>query len=394
MPLATKSLFLGSNAPTVLGSNEDRHELVKFFWPHLGDDISMDEHKDFFRFIDETLRELAPYAREFAFQDFQGLFNVIKFLRSNQSSTRDDIVRELKLTTFGSCLDDKIVKSIELSVRLWLGLNLRFSGAFFGRVHPTRDYINWEGGRTLKDMVGSRFTKSMHAYTEYEFDGFSAAKLKRICFLQIEWTNYLNDHLKLTGIRGKRILHIYHQKRVLQNQDKAEEPIPTDLVRETLRSLELLLPCGDPDTTDLLKKVDKLSLARSSWFPEDSPWFYAGQPFSLDEFNYWKPRLRRLLVLFRSPPESFLQRLYDTRDIGQWAALWVGIFGILFLTLIFGILASVYAIKQYFLALESYNLSIKSYQLSLLLACQQNATLFLGHCSQDVISTLAGAGRR
>jgi len=376
MSLINESLFSGAASQNIGPFNKQQKvELIKSFWPHLKDGISEDEYEDLFQFISETLREHRPYAEYFAFEDFQGLFDTIRFLQCYQASTRDQIAAELKLKLFMSCSDEQIIKSMELSVHLWLGLNVLFSGTFVGVVHSRRGCLKeWKGDETLNAMADSCFEKTTNAvYTDSELDDLSAAKLERVCLLHIEWTDCLNDHLKLTGNRGKRILFLYQQKSTLINHENAGSPIPAAALDEAIRSLELLLPTGDPETRRLLKKAGKLSLLRKAWPPKH-------RISNLDEFDYWKPRLKRLLNLLHGAPESFLQRLFDTRDIGQWAALWVGIFGILFLTLLFGILATFYAIKQYILAVESYNLSIKSYELSLVLACQQSAMQLPGLC--------------
>lgn len=376
MSLINESLFSGPASQNIGTFNKQQKlELIKSFWPHLQDDILENEYGDLFQFIGETLREHRPYAKHFAFEDFQGLFDTIRFLQCYQTSTRDQIAAELKLRIFMNHSDEQIIKSMELSVRLWLGLNVPFSGTFVGAVHSRRGYLRkWKGDETLGAMVDSCFeTTTNSVYTESELDDLSAAKLKRVCLLHIEWTDCLNDHLKLTGDRGKRILFLYQQKSTLVNHEKAGSPIPAAALDEAIRSLELLLPTGDPETRRFLTKAGKLYLLPNAWPPRH-------QTSNLNEFDCWKPRLRRLLNLLHGAPESFLQRLFDTRDIGQWAALWVGIFGILVLTLFFGILATVYAIKQYFLAVESYNLAVKSYELSLVLACQQSATQLPGFC--------------
>jgi hypothetical protein len=375
MSLMIESLFSGPALQNVGSFNKQQKiELIKIFWPHLND-ISEDEYGELFKFISETLREYRPYAEHFAFKDFPGLFDTIQFLQCHPASTRDEIAAELKSRIFINCSDEQIIKSMELSVRLWLGLNLPFSGTFVGVVHSRRGYLRkWKGDETLNRMVDSCFEKPTNAvYTEFELDDLSAANLERVCLLHIEWTDCLNDHLRLTGNRGKRILFLYQQKSTLVNHEKTGSPIPAGVLDETIRSLELLLPTGDSETRRLLTKAGKLSLLQKAWPPKHPA-------TNLDEFDYWKPRLRRLLNLLHGAPESFLQRLFDTRDIGQWAALWVGICGILILTLLFGILTTVYAIKQYFVAIESYNISVKSYELSLALACQQSATQLPGLC--------------
>jgi hypothetical protein len=372
-------LFSRSALQQIQGFNKQKKcELINFFWPHLSlaeDDFVEEEYTELFRFIGKTLQEFQPFAAQFAFEDFQGLFDIIGSLRDNRASTRDSIAQKIKANRYSNYPDTKIIKSMELSLRLWLGLNVCSRDMFVGAINPRATRLNWKRDKSLDAMVDAHFRKRTNAvYMESQLDDFTAAKLKSVCRLNIEWTNSLNDHLRLIGSRGKRTLFIYQQKISLANHGKVGSPmIPVAILDEAISTLELLLPLGDPETKDFLSEVGKLSLYTTA--PSEKP-----PAADLDEFDYWKGHLARLLNLLNGPPESFLQRLFDTRDLGQWAALWVGIFGILIFTLLFGILATVYAIKQYFLAVDSYNISLKSYELSLFLACQQNATLLPGLC--------------
>lgn len=234
-----------------------------------------------------------------------------------------------------------------------------------GTVHPRRKDVHWKGNEALLDMAIIP-KQTGQSDSDIELDGLTAANLERTCCVHLEWTDCLNDHLRLSGIKGKRILHIYQHKRALMNHENAASPLPPALLEESIRSLELLLPFGDQHTRKLLTASGKLPLY---------PFSSGKHPASnLDEFIYLRPRIKRLLELLHGPPESFLQWLLDTRDIGQLAALWVGICGIL-LTILVGIIALVYSIRQYLIALESYDLSMKAYQLSLIIACEQNSTI-------------------
>jgi hypothetical protein len=81
-------------------------------------------------------------------------------------------------------------------------------------------------------------------------------------------------------------------------------------------------------------------------------------PMSLNEFTYWRSDIVQLLKLLNGPPETVGQMMLDTRNASQFMTLWVAIFEILLLTILFGILATVYSIKQYHLAVLSYNLAV------------------------------------
>lgn len=373
--LADRLLFQQAVLQTLESfSREEKIELLGYFWPAADHSSPDGDYEAFFQHISDTLSELRPYADSFAFTTFGQLFDVVKALREHEKTARDELAGKLQSKIFTLHSIGQIIKSMELAVRLWLGLNVRFSSGFIGVAHARRGYLNWKADESLSAMAESHFNKTANtAHTGAELEELTAAKLKRVCLFHIEWTDCLNDHLKLTGRRGNRSLYLYQQKKCLDNHEKSGSPIPGAVLDEAIRSLEILLPYGDSETTKLLADTGKRSLRVPVSPPKE-------QSLYIDDFVYWKPQLLRLLELLRGTPETLLQRLFDTRDIGQWAGLWVGIFGILVLTLLFGVLSTIYAIKQYYLAIDSYQLSVKAYELSLILACEQNATMLPGLC--------------
>jgi hypothetical protein len=162
-------------------------------------------------------------------------------------------------------------------------------------------------------------------------------------------------------------LSIYQHKICLINHRKEPEPtiIPAEILDEAIRTLDLLFPFGDTKTEALLEQ-EKVQL----W--TNSP-FESHRATNLNEFTYWRSNLAQLSSLFSGPPETVIQTLFDTRNISHFATLWVAIFGVFFLTIIFGVLSTVYSIKQY-------RVAVKSYELALVQACQQTSTSFPGFC--------------
>jgi hypothetical protein len=82
---------------------------------------------------------------------------------------------------------------------------------------------------------------------------------------------------------------------------------------------------------------------------------------TLNNFVYWRRNLEQLLRLLDGPPETTRQMLRDKRF---FVTLWVGIFGVLVVTILFGIAATALAAIQYVVAVRSYNLALA-------LACMQ-----------------------
>jgi hypothetical protein len=135
--------------------------------------------------------------------------------------------------------------------------------------------------------------------------------------------------------------------------------IPGEILDEAIRTLDLLFPSGDPKTKEFLdEETVQLYIVDPSELPRAT---------ELDEFRYWRTNMAQLLILLNGPPETFAQTLLDTRNLSQFATLWVAISGVFLLTILFGMLSTIYSVKQY-------RVAIKSYELSLALACQQTTT--------------------
>jgi hypothetical protein len=78
-------------------------------------------------------------------------------------------------------------------------------------------------------------------------------------------------------------------------------------------------------------------------------------PFELDGggYRHWHARLRDLVAFFNDPPRSWWQVAMDRRDKIQYATFWTAVL-VLWLSVVsilFGVVACVYTIKQYRLAL-------------------------------------------
>lgn len=366
MSLAAQQLFTVPAQKIELNAVYQR-ELLQSFWPGLGNNVELEDHVEFFRFVDQTLSILSLGRTAFAMKTFQHLFDTIQYLRTHIALPKEDLVQELKRTRFVNAEDGKIVKSIELSVYLWLGISIAFSGGI--GFADSRDYcIAWDRTVPLNVLTNACFSSYTTTLkdTAVEFDSLVyIVNLAWFRGVRVKWTHYLSDHLRLEGRPGKRILHIYQHKRILSNHQTVGSPFQDGLLKEALHSIDLLFPFGHEATRKFLEKQSKVSMLF-----EFSP--QSDQALGLDDFPHFKYRLITLLNLAHGPPENLLQRLLDTSDMSQWMTLWIGILGILILTLLFGILSTIYAIKSYNVAVTSLDIAVKSYELSVILACQQD----------------------
>jgi hypothetical protein len=373
MYLTSGKIFSKTSLADVVNlKTEHKCGLINAFWPHLHlaeQDYIEEDYAAFFEFIGRTLQGLHPHAPKFASQELDGLLAMVCTLRTNRTLGRKAIIETIKKDYLNTC-EFAVARSIELTVRLWLGINVSAKRLSVGPRNPRDSRIDWQDHHSLDQMVSAQFPYGANktALTEFPLDeSFTAVNLKNVCRLHIRWTDNLMDHLRLEGPRGQRSLSIYRHKICLINHRKGPEPkiIQEEILDEAIRTLDLLFPFGDPKTEEFLENekvqlciVDLLELPRAT---------------DLDEFKYWRNNLAQLVNLLNGPPETVVQTLLDTRNLGQFVTLWVAIFGIFLLTILFGILSTIYSVKQY-------RLAIKSYELALALACQQKTAPLPNFC--------------
>ncbi|KAK2867975.1 hypothetical protein FQN49_003280 [Arthroderma sp. PD_2] len=375
--LIDRPLFSKAAAREIQNLNvSDKCELLKAFWPNLEilpDEFSEEDYSSFFRYIGRSLQSMHSHESEFACQNFESLFNIVAKLRDNRLLKQKELI-ELLEKDFLNTSSSAVSRSIELGIRLWLCFNVYTpNGLAIGASNPRDSRVEWSVDKSLEQVIVSQFIDSSQPTTVSKFqidDDFTLSNLKRICRLHIRWTNNLKDHLRLEGRRGQRSLSVYHHKILLVNHRDAPDPvIPKDVLHEAIRTLDLLLPKGDLATEELLEQ---------SGISMCGPYELGCN--DLAEYKYWGDNLAQLLELYNGPPESLFQTFLDTRNLGQWATLWIAIFGIFILTLLFGILATVYSIRQYRVAVDSYEIAVKSFELSLAVACQQKTAPLPGFC--------------
>lgn len=65
-----------------------------------------------------------------------------------------------------------------------------------------------------------------------------------------------------------------------------------------------------------------------------------------------------MLEIFNGPPETVTQTLYYTQNISHLATIWVAIVGVLLLTVVIGVVSTMYLTKQKHVALQSHSLAL------------------------------------
>ena len=119
--------------------------------------------------------------------------------------------------------------------------------------------------------------------------------------------------------------------------------IPEPLIEETLETLDLLFPFGDGKTIKFLSQNQQS-------IHEEGP-FSSTRTLDLNDFTYWRDRLRELHEeIFHSPPERWLQLWLDRRNPQQWLTLWIA-----FVVFLLTIISTAASIVQAWAAVKALN---------------------------------------
>ncbi len=132
---------------------------------------------------------------------------IVRTLSNDKASTRP-FFRNLIHQRWPDANDLALNRSIDLSIRLWLMLNVRE-----GLLTPQTPTIQWDDRSTLRDFVVRQFPRAKWQPTarESRLDPyFTAANMVRICGLKLDWTDSLEDHLRLD--RRVKTLRVFRYK--------------------------------------------------------------------------------------------------------------------------------------------------------------------------------------
>ncbi|KAF2851741.1 hypothetical protein T440DRAFT_498265 [Plenodomus tracheiphilus IPT5] len=349
--------------------------IVNRLWPHLGlqeNTYVPKEYVDLLNYFSRVFAALHQHGQNFVFQDLEGPLDLVDDLKKHRALTKEMLVWEVGKAHLARSIKD-IARSIELAARLWTGISISSKTLEVVPNWSRDSHIGWPTQMTLakaiEETIAGRFSSKASSATIAEFavdESFTAVKLKKICRFHIQWTDNLTDHLRTKGDRGKRILSIYRHKILLVNhlKDPVSTAINSTVLDEAIRTLDLLFPFGDSKTADFLEAegVNFYSVSFGNSRPDD-----------LSAFVHWRYNLAFLMQILHGPPETVTQTLTDTRNLSQFATLWVAIFGVFALTIVFGILTTVYSIKSYRVAFDSYDLALAA-------ACEEFP--LLPHCQR------------
>jgi hypothetical protein len=325
-------------------------ELIRKFWPDL--DLKKEEmheqyYASFFDYIGRELASLKQHRYRFSAGSFDETFNIMKELKESRAHPRKTIMMTLQRNLLDYD-NEALLRSIELTLRLCLTLNIRSDAVAVGPVQAHLSSIDWEDDISLEQLVQAQFisSKDLPKGSNTRIDpAFTAAYLTGVCRVKIHWTDNLADHLRFD--RKWRVVTVYQHKICLINHSKSSDSsiIPLSVLEEAIDTLNLLFPFGDPATKCFLLREKKL--------------FYGlglcSRPRKLDlrAYSYWRDQLLELIDAYNEPPHNWWQLFSDRRNKMQWATFWIAFF-VFILTLISiacGTVSTIYSIKQYNLAL-------------------------------------------
>lgn len=180
----------------------------------------LDSHKTYFQYYEAELKRLrigiAPplwLVSTLAAKTHKDILHIASTLSEHRCSTRPQI-REKLHSRFQDSDDLALNRSVDLALRLWLMLNVRDRELSVQTLQ--KPSICWHDDSTLKDFVASQFPVSswfLEARESRLDPFFTAANMVRICGLKLDWTESLDDHLRLD--RRNKVLSIYSYKSCL-----------------------------------------------------------------------------------------------------------------------------------------------------------------------------------
>jgi hypothetical protein len=149
-----------------------------------------------------------------AVKTYEDIFFVVDVLRTNSDAQRPQL-RSILRSRFKLVDDFGLNRSINLSIRLWLMINLQ-EPEFRGIRHGAT-CIQWNDETALRVFFRNLFPVSPWQITARSSrlgPHFTVAFMQSVCGLKIEWTTSLPDHLHLD--RQRKALKIFPYKCHLQ----------------------------------------------------------------------------------------------------------------------------------------------------------------------------------
>ncbi|KAJ9151751.1 hypothetical protein NKR23_g2943 [Pleurostoma richardsiae] len=330
---------------------------INTIWPSVtdGEIEAMGSHyANLLEYFNSELATIVENSDLFALAAPSEILRSIRELKLLGSVPRLEAIETLRrgFTTQTSS-EDRILRSLDAAVRLWLTVNITSSGV------RRPGLLVWTNEQTLGDLIALHFKQLSSSQGSVALDervppDLTADSLVNNYGFTVSWTHNLAAHLIIDW--KHKIITIYEHKVCLQNHIRfpGNSLIPDDVLGEAIDTLNLLFPFQDDPTKRFLAKHKK-------------PFYglgFCNRPRKLElvEYRYWRNRIADLVDILKGPPVGLQQlRLErDGRNLLQFATFWIATaVGILTIVSIgIGVVSIVYSAKQYDLAVKQYELSV------------------------------------
>ncbi|KAH6612285.1 hypothetical protein B0J18DRAFT_470399 [Chaetomium sp. MPI-SDFR-AT-0129] len=334
-PLLQSPVFSNSPLPESL-----KAAILENLWP-LPAGLAPQQTGQFSTYFAHFEQECSPSLSSYhSIRSFGDKFTILAIMKANSTLSLTDLLTIIRATNPALAADeDKLLASIEFTVRLWLMVNVRITMP--AQRHVLALCLPWPKTQSLADVL-QRITQppiSHISTTERFSDSLNVVDMRKIANIRVLWTSDLAEHLTMRG----KFLYLFSQVAVLKRirmSGTSNNLLPPCLMDETLETLNLLIPQGNPPCNVWIsKEVSRLSL-------DPQLQYRTTANRSTRAYSYWQGRLLDLSDAFdKTKPTGPIQWWHDRRDMGQWWNYWLVVAGIT-LTLLFGLIQSITGILQ------------------------------------------------
>ncbi|KAI8945402.1 hypothetical protein F4801DRAFT_568387 [Xylaria longipes] len=337
--------------------NARRRNILKDWFGYAENgDFYLDRHKIFFEWIENDIdfkNDGTDNADALAKLDLAT--SVVKYMRQHMGETRAQVKAGLQQGAFTGKSDRNQQAAIDRAIRLWLRVNSRDpedvqdqerSGrwaegsqlSIFARgiFYPTGAQGDIQKPTDLSEIVGiqSRLTHRL-----------TVANIVKYTEIEVQPAEFLWKHLYYNS--NLNVLYVFWEKQwlldalALTKKQPPQIPIPTQVIEETIESLDYLFPAYEQRTTDYLEK-NGINL-------DDENGCRGVRP-ALKDFALYNSRLIDIAYEFLNPPRDWRSIWKDRRNPMQFWTFWLGLL-IFIITVVLGVVASVLAGLQLGVAL-------------------------------------------
>jgi hypothetical protein len=333
-----------------------RRQLLNDFWPETKfsrpafDGASSDAILDH---VADELEQIRHHEEHFAAQSLGSVFTILPVIKASISVPYRELVCKVR-DRLSDTTECAIHCLIELSVRIWLTMNVRSQNMFMRPMSAGDELLDWTGDVSLERLLKDRFGRHARRLQDHDaakFDSaFTATYLTSNCGLSLRWTDDITNHLSFDS--KNCILTVYRHKACLLSHlaNRQGCPIRADVLEEMLDTMDLLFPPLMHATKALLRKEHQESIFSLGCHRSH-------RLLELEHYKYFGHALSELMHAFDKTPRTWKQLAFDRRNKLEWSAFWVTVMvGLLtVISIPCNIIQATYSVKSYHVALAQGN---------------------------------------